>query len=257
MSRFGNLEVNLPNDENSKLPAKVTKDEAYYLAGAEKDFEAGDFESALRNYGKVIEYNPKNVRGWVGQVQMLIELDDLDGAANWANHSLASFASDPELLALKAVIVARSGRDIAGALALSDAAMAMAPGHALVWLSRADVMLNNNPSAAKFCVERALEESPDDWKLRWLAGRIFCYYKRFSQALGFIQEALALNPSNAILWAQAGFLQGKLGLMERARASVTQALQLAPGCALAIETRNNLVDPGLLDRMFLFFKRTK
>jgi hypothetical protein len=45
--------------------------------------------------------------------------------------------------------------------------------------------------------------------------------------------------------------------MERARASVTQALQLSPSCAFAIETRDSLVDPGLLDRMFLFFKRTK
>ncbi|MDB6054362.1 MAG: putative system TPR-repeat lipoprotein [Verrucomicrobiales bacterium] len=256
MSRFGNLEVNLPNDENTSASA-VTKDEAYYLGEAVKDFEKGEFESALRNYGKVIEYNPKNAQGWVGQVQMLIELDDLDGAANWANHSLSSFASDAQLLSLKAVIVARTGRDIAGALSLSDAAMALAPGNSLVWLARADVMLNNNPSAASFCVSRALEGSPDDWKLRWLAGRIFCYYKRFSQALSFVQEALALNPSNAILWAQAGFLQGKLGLMERARSSVAQALQISPACGLAIETRDTLADPGLLDRMFLFFKRTK
>ena len=77
MSRFGNLEFegDAEHEFEPGRPAPV-KDEAYYLAEARAAFENGNFESGLRFYSKVLEFNPKNAAAWTGQVRMLIELGE-------------------------------------------------------------------------------------------------------------------------------------------------------------------------------------
>ena len=130
MSRFSNLEFGDESEDQAPEQKALVKDEAYYLAEARTAFENGNFESALRLYSKVLEFNPQNAIAWASQVRMLIELGEYREAKLWADKALERFPREPELLAAKAVALARSG-DLQGALAFSDAVHRGARRHAV------------------------------------------------------------------------------------------------------------------------------
>src|SRR3989442_352829 len=146
---------------------RVVKDEAYYFAEARTAFENGNFESALRLYSKVLEFNPLNAAAWTGQVRMLIEMGELREAKLWADKALERFPHEPELLAAKAVALGRSG-DLQGALAFSDASIEERGDTPYIWLARGDVLLAREESRADYCFEKALLLAPRDWFVAWL-----------------------------------------------------------------------------------------
>src|SRR5262245_34913024 len=120
MSRFVNLEFDGESERQAQGSKKgLTKDEAYYVSEARSAFESGNFESALRLYSKVLEFNPGNAEAWTGQVRMLIELGEFREARLWADKALERFPHEPDLLAAKAVALGRTG-DLQGAIIFSD-----------------------------------------------------------------------------------------------------------------------------------------
>ena len=147
MSRFANLEFDGESEDQWQPPKAPVKDEAYYRAEAQSAFENGNFESALRIYGKVLEFNPQNALAWAGQVRMLIELGEYREARLWADKALERFPREPELLASKAVALARSG-DTQAALIFSDASIEERGDTPYVWLARGDVLLARNEGRA-------------------------------------------------------------------------------------------------------------
>ncbi len=228
MSRFGNLELGGPHEEHSHESSRQPlKGETHFLAEARTAFENGNFESALRLFAKVLEFNPQNPAAWTGQVRMLIELGEFREAQLWADKALEKFPAEPELLAAKAVALARSG-DLQGALAFSDSAIEERGDTPYVWLARGDVLLARKESRAEYCFEKALSFSPGDWVLPWLAGRIRFYYEQFALALKLMQQALEANASHFLLWLELGRCQQALGLVAPARHSYEQAKQLQP-----------------------------
>jgi len=228
MSRFINLEF---GDEYEDLrpeqkPAQV-KDETYYFGRAQAAFENGDFESGLRLYSKVLEFNPQNAAAWTGQVRMLIELGEYREAKLWADKALEKFPHEPELLAAKAVALGRTG-DLQGALAFSDASIEERGDTPYIWLARGDVLLAREESRANYCFDKALLLAPQDWFVAWLAARIRYYYEQFALALKLIQQAVEWNAGHFLLWLELGRCQHALGLAGLARNSYQQALQLNP-----------------------------
>ena len=171
MSRFSNLEFGDESYEQSPRQKGLVKDEGYYFAEARSAFESGNFESALRLYSKVLEFNPVNVDAWTGQVRMLVELGEFREARLWADKALERFPHDPELLAAKAVALGREG-DPDGALAFSDASIEERGDTPYIWLARGDVLLSRKEPRADFCFEKALSLAPGDWFIAWLAARI-------------------------------------------------------------------------------------
>jgi tetratricopeptide (TPR) repeat protein len=230
MSRFHNLEFNEESREDQKhsssTPSPAPRDEAYYQTQARFAFESGAFEEALRHYAKVLEYNPESASAWTGQVRMLIELGQFDEAKRWADKALERFPNEPELLAAKGVALARLG-DLEGALAYSDASIEESGESPYLWLARGDVQLARKEERAAYCFDKAMAVSARDWVARWLAARIHHYYKKFAQALKWIQEALSLNPGHGVLWLQLGLCQQQLGLLGPARTSFVQAREFS------------------------------
>jgi tetratricopeptide (TPR) repeat protein len=220
------------------------KDEAYYAAEALAAFQNGKFESALRLYSKVLEFNPANAAAWTGQVRMLIELGEFREARLWADKALEHFPHEPELLAAKAVALARSG-DFQGALTFSDASIEEQGDAPYVWLARGDVLLARKESRAEYCLEKALHLSPRDWLVAWLAARIRSYYQQFALALKLLQQALERNPGHFLLWLELGFCQQALGLSGPAAHAFAQAKQLNPQCQEAIRAHAEGHCPGV------------
>jgi len=228
MSRFVNLEFgDASEDQPRQSEKKLVKDEAYYFTEARTAFENGNFESALRFYSKVLEFNPQNADAWTGQVRMLIELGEFREAKLWADKALERFPGEPELLAAKAVALGRNG-DLQGALAFSDASIEEHGDTPYVWLARGDVMLAREERRADYCFEKALLLAPRDWFITWLAARIRIFYRQFVLALKLLQQAIEINSGHFLLWFELGQCQQALDLIAPARNSFLQAQQLNP-----------------------------
>lgn len=253
MSRFGNLEFGESEDQSYGSKKSLVKDEACYFNEALAAFQAGNFEPGLRFYAKVLEYNVQNAAAWTGQVRMLIELGEYREAKLWADKALERFPRDPELLAAKAVALARNG-DLQGALAFSDASIEERGDTPYIWLARGDVLLAREDHLADFCFERAQLIAPRDWFVAWLAARIRYFYKQFTLALKALQQAVEWNPGHFRLWLDLGRCQQALGFDGPARHSFLQAHQLEPNCSEAglavIEVSQTHLVPEWLRRLF-------
>lgn len=230
MSRFGNLEFgDSPQNDAQTQAQPGVKDEPFYLREAVEAFENGRFEQALRSYAKALEQNPKSAAAWAGQVRMLIELGEFREAKLWAEKALALFPREGELLAAKAVALARSG-DGKGALAFSDASMEVETSTPYIWLARGDVLLARKEKRAAYCFEKAILLARDHWIWPWLASRVHMFYRQSAQALKFAQQALALDAARAIIWQQLGRCEAALGLSSKAQQSFERARELDRDC---------------------------
>src|SRR5437867_1216661 len=244
MSRFVNLEFGNESDDQSPKPKPLVEDEVFYLAQGRAAFENGDFEQALRQYSKVLEFNPQNAAAWTGQVRMLIELGEFREAKLWADKALERLPREPELLAAKAVALGRSG-DLQGALAFSDASVEERGDTSYIWLARGDVLMARAETRADYCFDKALLLAPGDWFTTWLAARIRYYYQQFALALKLLQQAVAWNATHFVLWLELGRCQQAVGLVGLARNSFLQAQQLDPGSRQATDALTELSTTSL------------
>jgi tetratricopeptide (TPR) repeat protein len=251
MSRFTKLEFEsgAENDRELKAqPSHAPRDGAFYLRDAQTAWEEGDFERALRSYARVLEDTPGNPVPWTGQVRMLIELEEFREAKLWADKALEQFPREPDLLAAKAVALARTG-DPQAALAFSDASFEERGDTSWLWIARADVLFAREEARADYCIERAIGLDPSNWFVRWLIARVQFYYGRFVLSLKAVQAALALDASRAVLWLQLGLCQRQLGLIPAAADSITHALQLSPKNAMANAAMTSVSETGPLSRL--------
>lgn len=253
MSRFGNLEFGDSPKNDLHAPSRSgVKDEAFYLAEANQYFEGAHFEMALRSFAKALEQNPKSAAAWTGQVRMLIELGEFKEAKLWAEKALAIFPREGELLAAKAVALARVG-DSKGALTYSDASMEVESGAPYIWLARGDVLLARKEKRAEYCFEKALLLARDHWVWPWLASRIHSFHQQTAQALKFAQQALALDAVRAVVWLQLGRCEGALGLVHKAQQSFARARELDPNCPELDTLTSELAQEGFLSRLLRRF----
>jgi tetratricopeptide (TPR) repeat protein len=160
---------------------------------------------------------------------MLIELGEFREAKLWADKALERFPHEPELLAAKAVALARSG-DLQGALVFSDSSIEERGDTPYVWLARGDVLLAREEQRADYCFEKALLLAPRDWFVTWLAARIRYFYQQFALAMKLLQQAVEWKGDHFLLWLELGQCQQALGLVGAARDSFGLARQLNPGC---------------------------
>lgn len=239
MSRFGNLEFNEESHQAAERP--LVKDGAFYLDQAQRFLQRGKFEQALRSYAKVLEFDPKSADAWLGQIRMLVELSEFSEAKLWADRALEIYPDNGELLAAKAVALARSG-DLEGAISLSDASVETSGNTPYIWLARGDVLLARKERRAEYCFDKALALGGANWIWRWLIARAQSFYNRFARALALIKEAVAISPEQAVLWLEMGRCQLALGMAGQARQSFEQARELDPECesvaGLLSEARN-------------------
>jgi Flp pilus assembly protein TadD len=228
MSRFVNLEFGDESEEHgSATQSGVVKDEAHFMAQARDAFENGRFESALRNFSKVLEFNPRNTAAWGGQVRMLIELGEFREAKLWADKALEQFPHEPELLAAKAVALGRTG-DLQGAIAFSDASIEERGDTPYVWLARGDVLLARKEARANYCFDKALLLAPRDWFIAWLAARIRAFHEQFALSFKLLQQAVEWNAGHFLLWLELGLCQQQLGWAAAANTSLHRAQELNP-----------------------------
>ncbi len=240
MSRFANLEFGGYREEDRAEQVRAAADaEAQLLAVAEREFRGGYFESALRRYGRVLGTNPHCAVAWAGQVRLLLELGETTEANGWADKALERLPETPDLLALKAVALARGG-DREAALAFSDASIRggeVPPG---VWLARGEVLLARHEPGAEYAFAKTVTAAPGEWLWLWLASRAHLFHRQFSRALKLARQALSLEETAPVIWLQLARCQWALGLAAEAGRSLAQAEQLDAACPELAAVRASL-----------------
>lgn len=247
MSRFGNLEFR-DGSEQERAKAPIHQDAAHFLEHAQRSFDRGRFEEALRAYAKVLEFDAQNGEAWTGQIRMLLELGEFREAQVWADSALERFAEDPDLLAAKAVALARQG-ELDEALAFSDSAIQEGGASPFVWLARGDVLLARGEKRAAFCFEKAVTTAPGNWRVHWLVSRIYCWYRQFARALKWAQQALELDAAQPAAWWQLGRCQAAVGFATPARKSFQHAEELDPECRMNETILLEMSDANLWTRL--------
>jgi len=198
-----------------------------YMQQAESQELAGDHENALRSYSAALGENHLLLDAWVGQVRMLLELEEYPEARIWADKALEKFPDHPQLLAAKSVALHRMGNE-RDALGLNDTALQARGESVLVWVCRGELMFADNRPAAVECFNRAIRLPAPKGPTLMQVGAVLLRCGEFSLALSTLQKAAAQLPDAARVWYLLGRAQEELGLLDQARVSYQQARDRAP-----------------------------
>lgn len=248
MSRFSHLEFDQPLEEEWHERSVTNAGGRDWLREADAAFRGGDFERALRHYARMLEDEPQCAPAWIGQAQMLIELEEPEEARLWAEKGLEKLTDEPGLMAAQAVALSRLG-DPEAARAFSDNAAEARGESPYVWLARGEVLLARREKPSDYCFDRAVALGDGDWLWPWLVARVLVFHERFAGALKRAQAALALAPAEAVVWSQLAFCQAGMGLTAHAAHSLAQARELNPRCAELERVAHALAECGGVSRV--------
>ena len=249
--RFSHLEFgDKRNDKAGKVRAgEEIRDAEYFQNQAIRYWLAGDFEVALRNYSRSLEQNSSFYPGWIGQVMMLIELEEYKEASVWVDKALEMFPEHPELLAAKAIACARDGK-MDKAVGFSDNSISKDNVTACVWLARAEVMLKRRSSIAQNCISKSIGcAGADGSAIQLQAGRLLNRAGDYAGALQYLRPASDELPKSALVWFELGKCQAGMGRPE-AKVSFEQAIKLHPNWRQAQDALAKFKSRGFFAKLF-------
>ncbi len=228
MARFDKLELggdaNRPSQYSEAV--RIRRDEKDWLKEADQQRRVGQYENALRFYSRALEEDKSLVGGWLGQVQMLVLLDECPEAALWSRKALELFPSHSELLASQAQAVCRLG-DMKQAFALCDGAMKLQGNSAFQWLVRGELLVASRQDVDRHCFDKAQQLNPD-WLISLEIGLIYLHYRQPSKALERLRRVIELTQDQYYPWYLQGICQAQLGIAQAAKKSFQRCLELSP-----------------------------
>ena len=228
MARFDKLEF----DSSGKQPDDVNEtklvdyDETHWMQQADANRRCGQYENALKFYSRALGKDRTIISGWVGQVQMLVMLDELPEAELWGRKALELFPSQPELLAGRAQAFCRIG-DMKQAYELCDGSFQQSGQSAYRWMVRGEIMTCTGQDKESYCFDKA-QETDRDWLVSLEIALIYLYYKKPGKALPRIRNAVELGSESYHSWYVQGCCQSKLGFISQAKQSFGHCLELCP-----------------------------
>lgn len=229
MPRFDRLELDPSRDkpdDGGDERAELDRDEHYWLRLAESERRSGLCENALRYYSRSLELDKSQVAGWVGQVRMLVALDEIVEAELWARKALDLFKNHGDLLAGRAQALCR-GKDRSQALAVCDAAMAQSNATAYRWQVRGEAMIVTGSTVDRYCFDKAMQLD-SDWLVPLEIGQAYLYHGYPSKALGYARQAVAKSADQPFPWYFQGVCERELNLSDSAVRSFRHVLDIVP-----------------------------
>jgi len=269
VARFNRLELPddpLPDQQPAKaetVPAleKPSPEKRYknsvddWMREASDQRRKGQYESALRSYGRALECERSYVAAWVGQAQMLILLGEPRQAEMWTISGLKVFPNNADLLAARAQAVCRLG-NYREALIHNDAAIQGEGNSAYRWQVRGEVMTVTKSKTADHCFDSA-EQIDADWLVKTENANILRFYKKPIKALGRATAAVDAAPEVPFAWMIKGLCEYESGFRSQAIKSLEQVLQLDPASKEAkYHLAAALSDTGFWKRLWSFFRRS-
>jgi tetratricopeptide (TPR) repeat protein len=245
VARFEHLEFGSDKDASpakaaarGERPAPPADDERQSLRRADEFRRKGQYENALRQYSRALEFDKSLVAAWVGQVQMLVMLNEAPEAEIWARKALEIFPGNGELLAGRAQALARMG-DIKRAGEASDAALAVPGKSAYRWLARGEWMLAGRQKLEEHCFNKAAQLD-SDWLILLESALIYMHYNFASRAVVRARSAAEAAPDQYHIWFVRGCAEDAAGMKRPSAESLEQCLRLCPGHADALQRLGGL-----------------
>lgn len=186
MGRFSNLDF----DPDSKRPQLSeaddpwpTMDEVGCLRAGDEAFDRGLYEAALTAYSRALRFNQALPAAWLGQARCLLCLGEYPEAVTWSIRALEKFFNSPDLLAARGLALVLGGQPVQG-MEFLDGAVAMRSPSAWVWLARGEGLLGAHISEANAprCFLKAVELSPQDWRMEMRVGMAYNGAHRYTSA---------------------------------------------------------------------------
>jgi tetratricopeptide (TPR) repeat protein len=256
MSRFVNLEFGDEHEDQSQIHQKSAGQGRGALSrrGANAAFENGRFESALRRYSKVLEYNPQNAAAWTGQVRMLIELAEYREARLWATRRWKIFRRSPNCWQPKpwrwaAVATSRKRSRFRTPRSRNGATLRTSGWRAV------DVLLAREEPRADYCFDKALGLAPANWVVAWLAARIRLLLRAVRAGIEVDSAGgrIECRPLSALAGTRPLPARARIG--RAGRHSYSQALQLNPHSSEVKVALGRLSEIGLWSRLRGWWRR--
>ncbi|MFH0795844.1 MAG: hypothetical protein V2A65_02160 [Candidatus Omnitrophota bacterium] len=225
--RFDRLE--LPDGKKGVPWPEEERDSFLCLESADNNYYQGFFELALREYARALKYNKGLIPAWVGQVKSLLDLKEIPEAEVWVNNALSYFPKSAELLAAKAAVLCEQGK-VEEAMVYSDNSLgneSSAENSWYPWVVRSRLLFfMRGKKTAKICLEKAVEENPNNWRLLMEVGKVYLKYRRFIEALLSFNKARDIEPGNAFLWFYLAKCHQGLHNRSQVRLCCERALEL-------------------------------
>lgn len=231
MARFEKLEFNEPRRRQPDPAPPAGKPprplDADWMAKADSQRRSGLYENALKYYSRALELDRSQVNGWLGQVQMLVFLEEYPEAELWARKALELFPSHGDLLASRAQACCRMN-DLKRAHEFSDGAFAQAGQSAYRWIVRGEILLAGRQPTEPYCFDKA-QQLDADWLVPLEIALTYLYYHTPSKALLRARRAVESSPDQYYCWFVQGRCQEELGFRDQALQSYQHCLDLCPG----------------------------
>ena len=229
MPRFDRLEFGSNSDGSPARQRKIDQDqdERSWLVKADAERRKGQFENALRYYSRALEHDRSLVTGWLGQVRMLVQLEEGPEADLWCRKALEVFPGNGELLAARAQALCRVG-DRKQANALSDASMTAAGSSAFRWSVSGEVMLASGQSVDVHCFDKALQLDAD-WMVPLEASLAYSHHGVASRAHLRARQAVERGPDQFYAWYVSGYAAMQMDMNHQAERDFERCLELCPG----------------------------
>jgi tetratricopeptide (TPR) repeat protein len=220
------------------------KDERWHLAEADRAYNDGQFESALRNYSAALRYKADLDEAWAGQVLSMIALGQIQQAVTWGQKGMEKVPASARMASALSYVYARAGSPEQG-LAMSDQVMAAASEAPWFWIDRGVCLLGaGQVENGSTCMKKAAELSSadPDWLQR--IGFEYLLADDASRALTAFNKALERRSDRVWLWVLTARAASRLHLVGRAEEALDQALALDPNHREAAAEKLKLRKPG-------------
>lgn len=225
MSRFQRLEFELSAAKKAEL-AQASTNENEAMQEAETHRRNGRYEEALRCYSRALELDRGLVKGWLGQVQMLVLLNENREADLWSRKALELFRENGDLMAGRAQAMCRLG-SMKEAMGMSDNSLAQREQSAYRWLVRGEVMLARGDAKEGHVFDKA-QQVDGDWLVPMEIALVYDHYGRYTLSLKRLELVVERASDQPQAWYLLGRTQARLGLVRSARTSLRQCLELSP-----------------------------
>jgi tetratricopeptide (TPR) repeat protein len=199
------------------LPLKANLDLWSYYG--KQDFLKGNFSGAEMWYGRCVEYNPVDGRGWIGLAKVHLKRSSANLAEKAYKDGLYYNPQNPYLMQAYAVMLDRSGRT-QQALKLLTSSVKNNPKHAASWveLGRLNQKLGKLEEA-RYCFSSGTEGDPTSY-VAWQAWGVL------EAELGNVDKARELYEKSSIAGPKSVHALQAWATMEKRLGNLSEAERL-------------------------------
>lgn len=241
MSRFQHIRPEGQAEDASAAPRRefapgdaggADVDVQTLLGEAQRAHERGDFEKALRVYGRCLQRDRVLAPAWLGQVRVLLDMGQFEEAETWVEQAGKVTGEVPAILALRSVVMSRRGK-LDEARAWSDRAMKDASDAPETWLARAEVIYaSRNERVARTTLDKAHERCPGG-AAALRCGEVALEAGDFVAARQWLERAARALPDSPLVALRRGVMEAREGHADAARQHLQRALVLNPALVAA------------------------